>query len=43
MLTVATNSATQKGEKKGQALVYIEIPMLISYPRECRFQPSMED
>jgi hypothetical protein len=43
MLTVAINSVTQKGEKKGQALVYIDIPKLISCPKECRFQPSMED
>jgi hypothetical protein len=43
MLIITTNNVTQKGEKKGQTLVYIEIPMLIGHPKECRFQPSMED
>jgi hypothetical protein len=42
-LTTIIDNATQKGEKKVQALVYIEIPMLIGHPRKCKFQPSMED
>jgi hypothetical protein len=33
----------RKGGEKGQALDYIEFPMLIGHLKEYRFQLSMED